>query len=324
MPNFSHKNVSNATDFNSLNRNQIGTNGQPVLAQLTRQVLLTDAIKDFLMDKKLERKSPRTIQQYTDYLTKFDKLYPGKMVYEIDKADIRGSLGQNTDVPYANHANFRTLRAFFNWCEGERYLIQNPLAHTKAPELPKKVVLIYTETEVKDMIAAQSRESFIGLRNKALTLILYDTGIRLGELVGLTLADVDLDNGILKVKGKGDKERHVPFGKAAGKALWKYLRLRKDKYKEIWLTEEKRPMQGRGVAEVFSRLGEQLKLGKRCSPHTFRHTWAVNMLRNGCNIRDLQILGGWSSLDMVMRYTKALSTEDAIKAHKRFSPGDRL
>ena len=324
MSNFSRKNASNATDYATSHTVQTDTNSQPVLAQLTRKILLSDAIRDFLMDKKLERKSPRTTGQYSYYLARFDKLYPGRMVYEIEKADIRGSLAQNVDAPYASHANFRTLRAFFNWCEGERYLIQNPLAHTKAPELPKKVVQIYTDADIKSMIAAQSRESFIGMRNRALTLILYDTGIRLSELVGLTLDDVDLENGILKVKGKGDKERHVPFGKTAAKALWQYLRLRRDKYREIWLTEEKRPMQSRGVAEVFSRLGVALNLGKRCSPHTFRHTWAVNMLRNGCNIRDLQILGGWSSLDMVMRYTKALSTEDAIKAHKRFSPGDRL
>lgn len=318
MANFTHKKASNATDISGTTFNE------QVLAQLTRKVLLSDAINDFLMDKKLERKSPRTVEQYTTYLTRFDKLHPGRLVYEIDKADIRGSLGQNINAPYAGHANFRTLRAFFNWCEGERYLIQNPLSHTKAPELPKKVVQIYTDADIKAMIAAQSRESFIGLRNKALTLILYDTGIRLSELVGLTLDDVDLESGILKVKGKGDKERHVPFGKAAGKALWQYLRMRRDKYKEIWLTEERRPLATRGVAEVFSRLGAALNLGKRCSPHTFRHTWAVNMLRNGCNIRDLQILGGWSSLDMVMRYTKALSTEDAIRAHRNYSPGDRL
>ncbi len=318
MVDFSRKKLSNATDKSGI------TITQPVLAQLTRKISVSEAIKDFLMDKKLERKSPRTIEQYTVYLTRFDKLYPGRMIYEIEKPDIRGSLAQNLEKAYVNHANFRTLRAFFNWCEAERYLIQNPISHMKAPELPKKVIAIYTDADVKNMINAQSRDSFLGLRNRALTWILYDTGIRLKELIGLTLKDVDLESGILKVAGKGDKERHVPFGKNAGKALWQYLRTRRDKYEEIWLTEEKRPLASRGVAEVFSRLGESLKLGKRCSPHTFRHTWAVNMLRNGCNIRDLQILGGWSSLDMVMRYTKALNTEDAIKAHKRFSPGDRL
>ncbi|MBN1691320.1 MAG: tyrosine-type recombinase/integrase [Dehalococcoidia bacterium] len=272
------------------------------------------------MDKKLESKSKYTIRQYSIYLRKFETPKP---VADVDRSDIRNFLG-SIELPYARHAAFRTLRVFFNWCESERYLTQNPIARMKAPELPKKLIEIYTDDEIRSMINSQSRDSFIGNRNKAIIWMLYDTGIRLNELITLKLNNVNIEDGLLKVLGKGNKERTVPFGKNAAKALWHYLRLRKDNYQEAWLSEEKRPLEARGVEIFFHRTGEALKLGKRCSPHTFRHTWAVNMLRNGCNIRDLQILGGWSSLDMVMRYTKALSTEDAIKAHQRFSPGDRL
>jgi integrase/recombinase XerC/integrase/recombinase XerD len=315
MANFTRKKATRPTDNSAL------TSKQGLLDPLPHQI--SEAVRDFLMDKKLESKSRRTIEQYSVYLGRFSKLYPDKLISEVSRQDVRAFLG-TSDRPYVNHASFRVLRAFLNWCNAEKYLVQNPIEHMKAPELPTKIIEIYTDEDIRSMLNSQSRDSFLGNRNRALIWMLYDTGIRLNELIGLKLGNINLEDGLVKVLGKGNKERTVPFGKNAAKALWHYLRLRKDKYQEIWMTEERRPLTDWGVEIFFRKLGHKLKLGKRCSPHTFRHTWAVSMLRNGCNIRDLQILGGWSSLDMVIRYTKALSTEDAIRAHQRFSPGDRL
>jgi len=108
--------------------------------------------------------------------------------------------------------------------------------------------------------------------------------------------------------------------------LWKYIKsYPRPPIEYIWLSEEKRPLTDDGVRQAIRKIARWVGItGVRASPHTFRHTFAINFLRGGGNIFDLQTLGGWESLDMVKRYAQTLNIDDALKAHRRFSPVDRL
>jgi integrase/recombinase XerC/integrase/recombinase XerD len=153
--------------------------------------------------------------------------------------------------------------------------------------------------------------------------------MRASELININLNDVDYRLGIIKVMGKGNKERLMRIGDKTRQVLWKYLLIRDIKaqagQERLFLSEEMRPLTRRGLTTIIYKLGQRAGLKNvRCSPHTFRHTFAVNFLRAGGNIRDLQNLGGWADIQSLIRYTSSLTSEDALRAHERFSPVDRM
>jgi site-specific recombinase XerD len=130
---------------------------------------------------------------------------------------------------------------------------------------------------------------------------------------------VDLEGGYLKVKGKGDKERIVAFGETAKSAFWGYLRIRKSTSDIVWLTEEMKPLTTQGWKSVMRRIVAQTGITKKCGTHTLRHTFAVNFLRAGGDIRMLQILLGHADIKMSQHYSKTLSSEDAVLFQKKYS-----
>jgi site-specific recombinase XerD len=166
---------------------------------------------------------------------------------------------------------------------------------------------------------------FLGSRNRAIILILLDTGVRLSELTGMKITDIDDDTGFVKVMGKGGKERVVRLGKVARIALRRYLvyRPHSDMH-ALWLSEEGRPMLDSGVQSFIKRLKERAGITTSGITHRFRHTFALSFLRADRNVFNLQYLLGHSDLEMVRRYTSTLGMEDALKAHEKASPVDLL
>lgn len=193
-----------------------------------------------------------------------------------------------------------------------------------------KVVTPYSAEEIKKMLAVcdydyEHNAKFLASRNRAIILVLLDTGIRLSELVQMTVSDIESETGHIKVLGKGAKERVVRIGKTAQKALWRYLVYRpNDGIKELWLTEEGKPLLQSGVQSLIKRIKQRASITSQGSIHRFRHTFALGFLRADKNVFNLQYLLGHSDLDMVKRYTAALGIEDALKAHKNASPADLL
>ncbi len=154
---------------------------------------------------------------------------------------------------------------------------------------------------------------------------MLDAGVRLSELIGMTLDDINTSNGNIRVMGKGSKERVVRVGKVAQKALWRYLMYRPDNgCDQVWLSEEKRPLSSGGIQCLVRRLKERAGIKSHGSVHRFRHTFALNFLRVDKNVFNLQYLLGHSELEMVRRYTATLGMEDALKAHESASPADLL
>lgn len=222
----------------------------------------------------------------------------------------------------------RSIRAFWGWLLKEGFTDSNPFARIKIPKAPRRVITPFTEEQIQNLLKAIDTSTSSGLRNYAMVLMFLDTGMRLGELTGLKMSDVDLRNRMLKVFGKGAKERRLPIGKRLLATLWKYQLYRPRPatglIDNFFLTRDGWPLSKNRVETIIKNLGKKAGLeGVRCSPHTFRHTFCIQFLRNGANLFTLQQMTGHSSLEVLRGYV-ALAESDLMLAHQRFSPVDNL
>ena len=314
---------------------------------------LESLVRGFVLTKKTDGKSPSTVKYYEGLLRHF-LWYATQANFPSDAGLITGwhirefldyvasetsrwGLKGNGSEPcqrQASHSTvhhyFTTLRVFFNWCVVEGFLGQSPLAKIKVSNPKLKVVQPYSSEEIAKMLDVcdfdfQHNARFLGSRNKAIVLMLLDTGLRVNEIGNINLEDIDTERGWIKVRGKGAKERVVRIGTAAQKALWRYLMHRPNTQKEqLWLTEEGVPLRPNGIQMVVKRLKQGAGVTSKGNCHRFRRTFALNFLRVDRNPFNLQYLLGHSDLRMVRHYTATLGMEDALKAHEKASPADLL
>ena len=221
----------------------------------------------------------------------------------------------------------RGLRAFFSWLHREEYTEENILSQLRPPRVPQKLVDVLTEEEVARIMTCLDADTASGCRDMAMVITLLDSGLRLSELTGLQLGNAHIDQGYLKVMGKGAKERIVPIGNLAQKALQRYVfHFRPDPLYEdgdhLFLTLEGKPMSGNAVQLIFARLAQRSEV-KRLHVHLCRHTFATNYLVNGGDVFTLQQILGHTSLEMVRRYVNLASAQVRVQ-HRKFSPMDRM
>ena len=223
----------------------------------------------------------------------------------------------------------RSLRIFFSWLVSEDIIAHNPFEHVKIPRPSRKVIPTFTDSQIQYLLGVIDIRSAEGYRNYAIILALLDTGMRVSELCHLKLNDVALEEGMLKVLGKGNKERLIPIGKQVQRLLWRYVsRYRPEPLSAVgnvlFLTRDGKPLTKERVEKILTRYGRKAELkGVRCSPHTLRHTAAVKFLRNGGDVFSLQRMLGHSSLEMTRRYCELADT-DLKRAHMTASPVDNL
>jgi site-specific recombinase XerD len=223
----------------------------------------------------------------------------------------------------------RSIRAFFSWLISEGIIVENPFDRVKIPRPSKKVILAFSKHQIQQLLAAIDISKTEGYRDYAIILTLLDTGLRISELCCLYLRDLWLEDGILKVMGKGNKERLIPIGKQVQRILWRYINRHRPEPAMsncdfLFLTRDGRPLTKDRVEKIIARYGKKAGLqGVRCSPHTFRHTAAIAFLRNGGDVFSLQRMLGHSSLEMTKRYCE-IADIDVKKAHITASPVDNL
>jgi site-specific recombinase XerD len=314
---------------------------------------LKSLVEGFVLTKQTDGKSPRTVEFYFDNLKRFlwysqQKQWPDdiRMLTEWNIREFLGYVASQTSrwglegngseparrkVSHSTvHHYYVCLATFFGWVTREGFLTDNPTAKIKVAKPKDKVIKPYSQEEVSRMLAVcdkdyESNAKFLGSRNRAIVLVLIDAGVRLSELTGIKLQDVNTSNGNIRVMGKGSKERIVRIGKVAQKSLWRYLMNRPNNGRdELWLTEEGKALSSTAVQSMVKRLKKRAVVIGDGNIHRFRHTFALNFLRVDKNVFNLQYLLGHSELEMVRRYTSALGMEDALKAHEKASPADTM
>ena len=220
----------------------------------------------------------------------------------------------------------RVVKTFFKYLESEGIIFDNPAYHLKLPKVDKKMQYVPSEKDMIKLIAQPYTATTMGIRDRAILEVAYSTGIRLEELTGLKLSSVDLKNKVLRVMGKGKKERVVPLTRAACKWLEDYVsgarrELLKYNLNEdaLWIGKHKK---GMSHAALGVRIGEYSKEAgiRRISPHAIRRACATHMLRNGAHPVQIQMLLGHSDLSTLSRYL-SITLEDMKKSHGKSRPG---
>jgi integrase/recombinase XerD len=218
---------------------------------------------------------------------------------------------------------YASLSAFLNWAVREELIDKSPMKNIARPKVPRYIPDPFSEQEIRSLLTAcKAMTNRSSPRMMAMVLFLLDSGMRVGEMLKLKLADLDLEQGRAKVMGKGAKERYVYFGRATKRALWRYISLARPEpapnVENLFLTFDGRPLPQRQFGHMLTKLGEVAGV-KKVHPHRFRRTAAVQFLRNGGNIFALQKLLGQETLEMVRRYVE-LASDDVAEAHQKASP----
>jgi site-specific recombinase XerD len=230
--------------------------------------------------------------------------------------------------PFTVQAEAKALKAFSTWLFNERYTKENRLARLKPPKVPVKVIEPLTSDELEKLLQARNPLTSIGSRDQAILLTFLATGIRRSELAGIRSEDAHVDEGYLKVMGKGSKERVVPLGAVAQRAIWRYvLHFRPEPLTalddHLFLTLSGRALDTNAVRLVLARWGKAAGV-PRLHAHLCRHTYATNFLVYECgDVFKLKHILGHTKLDMVARYVHF--AESSALLHGRVSsPLDRI
>jgi integrase/recombinase XerC len=220
------------------------------------------------------------------------------------------------------------LRSFYRYLLREGMVAVNPAELIQLPRLEKYIPVVLSADEMLALLQVQFPEDAAGRRDRTMIELFYSAGIRLSELTGLNLEDVHFKEGLIKVRGKGRKERIVPFGRPALQAMGAYLQKRRELFKEgtggkgeeaLFLSTRGKRMNPRGVARVVERVVRQSGIGRKISPHALRHTFATHLLDAGADLRSIQEMLGHKSLSTTQKYT-SVSVSRLMEIYDRAHP----
>jgi len=297
----------------------------------------------FITHLRVERNfSPHTLVAYKGDLKSFINFLKKDKIdsfHKVDRLQVRKFLAHLAGKNFEKSTIARKLssiRSFFVFLTWEKIIAQNPTIHIPTPKRMKKIPSFLDLHEVKLLLELPNRRTLLGLRDRAILEVLYGSGLRVSELVNLNVSDVDLLGGMIKVKGKGSKERLVPIGEMGLDSIASYLRMRQlpgssafSKIKNFQnLSYSKEPLflnfQGSRLnAQSINRLVHKYirlaSIKKGVSPHTLRHTFATHLLDAGCDLRAVQEMLGHVSLSTTQVYTH-VTTERLKRIYKKYHP----
>ena len=298
---------------------------------------LSDVIAEYLAALKVAGRSPRTIEWYGDLLREFvafvERDGDRATLADLAPAQVRRwllalqSRPTRSLAPSSLAGRVRTVRAFGTWIAAEFELSANPVRGVPVPRVPDVLVPSLRDGDVLALLRALDDGSQQPERDRAVVLLLLDTGLRLSEAAGVRVRDVDLIEGRCRVMGKGGRERVVPVGRKARRAVRQWLAVRRRFAPDdpLFVGRGGRPIQPRAIQQLVGRVSRRAAITTRCSPHILRHTFARSFLANGGDVFSLQRILGHSpsSLQVTRRYVDLLD-DDLRAIHRQASPVDRL
>ncbi len=286
----------------------------------------------YLSHLRVERGlAQRSVEAYAGDLVRFALFVRQdltKTFAAIDAGDVAAWLVSLSRAGISARAQARklsALRGFFKFLVAERKVSADPTALVTGPRLPRKLPQVLTFAEVEQLLAAPDVTTPRGCRDAAMIQLLYASGLRVSELVGLELTDVDLDQSLVSALGKGDKRRVVPFGEIARDAMVRYLRdvrprwALKGESVHLFLTERGSGMTRQGFWKLLGRYARSAGIAKSISPHKLRHSFATHLLERGADLRAVQTMLGHADIATTQVYTH-VTAEHLRQSHARFHP----
>jgi integrase/recombinase XerC len=295
-------------------------------------------IARFLQHLQVERgSSPHTLKAYREDLETFveyfrdaDDSCPDPA--QLTAVELRGYLAALHEAGYAKTSIARklaSLRSFFRFGQREGWIDHNPAKALRNPRKAHKLPHFLTTKEIGKLLTAPPGDQPMGLRDRAILETLYSAGLRVSELVDMNDGDIDFDQGIVRVRGKGRKERLAPLGSYATRALRRWQKVRKLSAKApsgreapVFVNKFGARLTSRSVGRMLDKHLQQAGLDNRTSPHTLRHSFATHLLDRGADVRSVQELLGHKSLETTQIYTH-VSTSNLRAAYEKAHPRAR-
>ncbi len=286
-------------------------------------------VQNFLKFLESEKNaSSHTVKNYAIDLREFSAFLDQKGVESVDYIDIRSFLALLKDKNYSKSSISRKLaciRSFFKFLAREEVVKTNPSAGIATPKREKKLPNFLEREEVVRLIESPAAASWEGKRDRAILETLYSSGLRVSELVGLNQDDLDFFSALVRVRGKGKKERIVPLGQAALKAVQEYTGHKPPKMRDngqkkpLYLNRSGGRLTDRSVRRMILKYCRVTGLKKEVSPHMLRHSFATHMLDNGADLRSVQELLGHENLSTTQIYTH-VTTKRLKEAYEAAHP----
>ena len=295
--------------------------------------LLIDSIESFMLTLEKERNfSLHTIKAYKNDLNRFnyflDNTLSRKKLAKINRNDIRKFLAEEYDNGYSSKTVARrlaTIKSYFKYLVKTELIQENISIHINSPKVPKKLPNFVDKNLIDTLMKTPSLDTHIGIRDRAVLELFYSTGMRLSELVNMNIGDFEINKKLIRVIGKGNKERMIPYGRNAESAIKNYLKIRNLSLKPafankpLFVNSSEKRISKRTIQRRMNNYIKIVADGKRIGPHLLRHTFATHLLDNGADIRAVKDLLGHSSLSSTQIYTH-VSIEKLKKDYTQAHP----
>ena len=266
-------------------------------------------IKDYNRYLRIERAmSQNTVASYCSDVKRFMDSYQGR-IENADSEDIEQYIGSRKDLTARSQARvISSLRSFYDWLVQEGVITDNPCDNVDAPKIGRNIPDVLSEEEVSRLMNIVDTSTWFGLRDRAILEVMYGCGLRVSEAVNLKISGLFLDEGFIRIIGKGNKERLIPIGDLAIEALLTYMEARilpADRASEdiVFLNRYGRPLSRISMFKIIRSLAQLAGIRRDISPHIFRHSFATHLIEHGADLRVVQEMLGHEDISTTEIYT---------------------
>jgi integrase/recombinase XerD len=293
-------------------------------ARARRRPVRTDALNDPLVDAFCDALwledglSKNTISSYRADLQQLSSFLKKDLV-RASEIDLFGYFASRKGRASSAARRVSTLKRFYQYCVRERRMDADPTLKLEPPKRVPRFPKTLSEADVEALLAAPDTETPLGLRDRAMLEMLYATGLRVSELVGLKIFQASLESGVVRVMGKGSKERLVPLGEEAVFWISKYLSTRASDSDALFITTRGGGMTRQAFWHLIRRYGKHAIPGKKLSPHVLRHAFATHLINHGADLRVVQLLLGHADISTTQIYTH-VARERLKQLHAKHHP----